>query len=60
MNLTMVDVTDIPEAAVHDEVVLIGKQEDENISVEQVAAWADTIHYEVVTNIGSHIPRKII
>jgi len=60
MNLTMVDVTDIPEAAVHDEVVLIGNQGDENISVEQVAAWADTIHYEVITNLGSHIPRKII
>jgi alanine racemase len=49
MNLTMVDVTDIPGVALEDEVVLLGQQQDEHLSAEQMATWADTINYEIVT-----------
>ncbi len=57
MNITMVEITDIPEVCLEDEVVLLGKQGDEVISAEQVASWANTINYEIVTRIAGHLPR---
>ncbi len=57
MNIIMVDVTDGPLPALEDEVVLLGRQGDEEISADQLATWAGTIHYEVVARIGSHVPR---
>lgn len=59
MNITMVDVTDIPAAALEDEVVLLGRQGDEVITAEQLAEWAGTINYEVVTRIADHVPRRV-
>jgi len=60
MNIVMADVTDIPGAALEDEVVLLGQQEDENVTAEQVGAWAGTINYEVVSRIGGHLPRVAV
>ena len=60
MNITMVDVTDEAAVAVEDEAVLLGAQGDEQISAEQLADWAGTIHYEVVARIGSHVPRVVV
>jgi alanine racemase len=40
-----------------DEVVLVGKMGREKISVEDLADWAGTIPYEVLTNINTRIPR---
>lgn len=60
MNLIMVDVTDVPDAALEDEVVLLGSQGDDRISAEQLAGWAGTINYEVVTRIGGHVPRVTV
>ena len=57
MDLTMVDVTDIAGVQPGDEVVLIGTQAGEAISAEEMAGWADTISYEVLTSISPHIPR---
>lgn len=57
MNIIMVDVTDIPEASLEDEVVLLGQDFDEVISAEQFAKWANTINYEVTTRINDRIPR---
>jgi alanine racemase len=54
MDLTMVDVTDVPPARVGDEVTLFG---DSLISVEQVAAWADTISYEILSITGKRVQR---
>lgn len=54
MDLTMIDVTDIPEVRVGDNVTLFG---DELVSVEQVAAWADTISYEILSIIGKRVQR---
>jgi alanine racemase len=42
MDMTMVDVTDLPEVKTGDEVVLIGRQEEDTITADEVAAWADT------------------
>ncbi len=57
MDLTMLDVTDIAKAQQGDEVVLLGTQENETISADEMAAWADTISYEILTSIGARIPR---
>lgn len=43
-----------------DEVVLIGEVEGEAIRVEDVAAWAGTIPYEVLTNINTRVPRVYV
>lgn len=60
MNLTMVDVTDIPGVLQEDEVVVIGRQGEEEVSADQMAAWIGSIHYEVVTRLLSEIPRKLV
>jgi alanine racemase len=60
MNMTLVDVTDVPGARAGDEVVLLGAQGADAVTAEQFAAWADTINYEVTTRIAESIPRKII
>lgn len=60
MNLTTIDVTDIPTAQPGDEVVLLGRQATALISAEEMAAWLDTIHYEVTTRINPLIPRLVV
>lgn len=60
MDQLMLDVTDIPDITIDDEVILIGKSEDENISVEEVAAPAASFNYELVCNISRRVPRIYI
>lgn len=60
MNITMADITNIPNVKLEDEVVLIGKQGNENISIEQVADWCGTINYEIPTRINERVPRIVI
>jgi alanine racemase len=57
MDLVTIDVTDVPEAAVGDEVVLLGRQQGEEIDVEELAAKLDTISYEVFCGISARVPR---
>ena len=60
MNMTMVDVTDVPGVEAFDEVVLLGSQGDERVSAEQLAAWCGTIPYEVVARIHPGLPRVVV
>ena len=57
MDLTMIDVTDIEKIQPGDEVVLLGHQGDAEISVDEMAAWANTISYEILTSISNRVPR---
>jgi alanine racemase len=57
MNLMMVDVRHLDAVAEGDEVVLLGRQRGEEISAEQLADWAQTIHYEVLAGLSAEIPR---
>ena len=57
MDQMMVDVTDIPDVAPEDPVVLVGKSGDEQITVDQIATAADTFHYEFVCGINRRVPR---
>lgn len=58
MDMVMVDVTDVPGADVGDEVVLIGRQGEEQITAQDIAEWTGTISYEVLCSIGPRIPRR--
>jgi len=57
MDLTTLDVTDFPEAALGDEAVLIGGQGDEFQGADQVAAEAGTVSWEILCGIGWRVPR---
>jgi len=57
MDLTMLDVTDIRNVQQGDEVVLLGRQGDAEITADEMAAWANTISYEIFTSIGARVPR---
>jgi alanine racemase len=57
MDLTMVDLTDVPGAVVGDEVVLFGAQGDATLPLEEVAAGSETISYEVMCTIGKRVTR---
>lgn len=60
MDQMMVDVTDIPHVSTGEEVVLIGKQQDKEISADMLANWRDSIPHEVLSNIARRIPRIYI
>lgn len=57
MDQFMVDVSDIPEVAQGDEVVLVGKQEDDEIRVEDLSALCGRFNYEFVCDINKRVPR---
>ncbi len=57
MDQTSLDISGIEGAAQDDEVVVFGKQEEAEITVDEVAAWAKTINYEIVTGIAARVPR---
>jgi len=58
MNLTMIDVTDIPNISLHDIVTLMGN--DEKINADSLAKLCSTINYEIVSRISPFLPRIII
>ncbi|MCL2326308.1 MAG: alanine racemase [Proteobacteria bacterium] len=57
MNMCMADVTDIENVCPGDDVVLLGAQQNEKITAEQLASWSHTINYEITTQIQANIPR---
>ena len=59
MDYTMVEVSHIPGVRAGDEVVLIGRQGEEEITVEEVAERLGTINYEVVSQILARVPRLV-
>jgi alanine racemase len=60
MDMTMLDVTDVPGAAEGDEVVLIGARGNERITADDIAARTGTIAYEVLCGISGRVPRIIL
>ena len=57
MDLIMLDLGPTSKAAAGDEVVIIGRQGDEIVSADEVAALLDTINYEVVFTNATRVPR---
>lgn len=54
MDLTILDVTDVPGVALGDDVIVFG---DELLTVEDVAAMAGTISYEITCGVSPRVPR---
>jgi len=57
MDLTLLDVTDIPGVDVGDEVVLLGKSEHCSVTALEMAQLLGTVPYEVLCSIGKRVPR---
>ncbi len=57
MDQMVVDVSHIDGVCVEDKVVLIGTQGEGGVSADDVAGWADTINYEIVTHLLPRVPR---
>lgn len=60
MDMTMLDVTEVPAVSEGDEVVLIGSQGDERITADDIAVKTGTISYEVLCGISSRVPRVYV
>jgi alanine racemase len=57
MDMCMVDLSDIPDVAVDDEVVIIGRQGEEEISADELAELCGTNNYEILCGISARVPR---
>ncbi len=57
MDLTIVDVTDVPGVACNDEVVLVGRQKKEEITIAEFSRRADTIPWETLCSVTKRVPR---
>lgn len=60
MDQCMVDVTEIEDVKFGDEVVLVGRDGDEYLSVETLSRLSDRFNYEFVCLMGKRIPREYI
>jgi alanine racemase len=62
-NQVVVDVTRAAPASSGDAPVtatLLGRDGGEQLSAEQLATWAQTINYEIVTRLGAHLRREVV
>ena len=57
MDLMMLDVTDVAGVSMEDEIVLLGEQGTDAIWPDEMAGWADTISYEIITGFHDRIAR---
>lgn len=61
MDMTMIDVSSLEGVTLGDEVVILGSQKgplgSDAISAQEIAHWAETIPWEVLTNISRRVPR---
>ena len=60
MDSTMIDLTDIPSVRPGDEAVLMDSDPISPASVYELARWADTIPYEILTRIGQRVQRVAV
>lgn len=59
MNMTIIDLTGI-DAKSGDEVVVLGKQGDEEITADEIAQKISTINYEIVARLPEHLERRYL
>jgi alanine racemase len=57
MDHFVVDISQAGPVEVNDEIVLIGRQGEGQITADEVATWAETINYEVTTSLLPRVPR---
>lgn len=57
MDLTLIDVTNVPDVQLDDEVLLLGQADGLSITAEELAKIAGTLSYEVTCGVGGRVPR---
>jgi len=57
MDLSLLDVTDIPGTNIGDEIILMGQSDHCSITAIEIAQLLDTVPYEVLCSIGKRVPR---
>jgi alanine racemase len=57
MDALTVDITDIPEAQLWDEAVIMGRQGNEEISVHEIAKLKNSVSYDILANWRGRLPR---
>ena len=60
MDLTMVDLTEIKDVRENAEVIILGEQQEESITAQELAYKANTIPYDILTSLGSHSRKEYI
>ncbi|MFZ2087427.1 MAG: alanine racemase [Desulfobaccales bacterium] len=60
MNLTMVEVSHIPGVAEGEPVTLLGENGGERLTADDLAAWAETISYDIYCSLGSANPHRFV
>lgn len=60
MDWTILDVTDVPNIAINDEVILIGEQNDKKITAAELARLTETISYEITCGINRRVTRTYV
>jgi len=60
MDQTLIDVTDVRDVALGDEVVIYGRQGDQYVGVEEMAARLDRIPYELTCAVGRRVRREFV
>lgn len=60
MDLTMLDVGNVPGVAIEDEVVVFGQDGNETITADEVASSLNTINYEIVSTITGRVARVYV
>lgn len=60
MNMTLVDITGSDEVQKNDEVVIIGYQGDQELSVSSFSNFSEMVNYELLTRLPENITRTIV
>ncbi len=60
MNMFVVNVNHLKNIKVEDEVVIIGKQGEQEITADNIGEWAGTINYEITTRLSPLLPKIIV
>lgn len=56
MDMVVVDTTDVPHVSMGDTATLLGRDGDEEITLDEIAGHAGTIGYEILTGLGARLP----
>jgi alanine racemase len=60
MDLTTIDITDVPGLEPGDAVTLLGREGNVELNAQQIARWAGTISYMVLCGISARVPRVYV
>jgi alanine racemase len=60
MNMCIVDISSLPKACIEQEVTILGKMANNEITAEEIAGKIDTINYEIVSRINQNTKRVIV